>query len=146
MKGVEKETGCYFACLFFLPFFRKSSDLFCKIKHTIYENQKKKKGKGIKNASNFTVKIVVGNQTIELWDREVAAAKKMAVNCINSVHQQTTEKKWPTLYFTFLLVLHMLSAELIDEISPEAIQQILNINYRHKVNVDNKNVEQTSEE
>ncbi len=108
--------------------------------------KKKKKGKGIKNASNFTVKIVVGNQTIELWDREVAAAKKMAVNCINSVHKQTTEKKWPTLYFTFLLVLHMLSAELIDEISPEAIQQILNINYRHKVNVDNKNVEQTSEE
>lgn len=92
------------------------------------------------------MKIVVNDQTIELWDKEVSTAKKMATKCLDAVHKQTTEKKWPTLYFTFLLMIHLMSAELLENISPETMKQILNVNYQHKVKIDNKHTDQESNE
>lgn len=92
------------------------------------------------------MKIVVNDQTIELWDKEVSTARKMAAKCLDTVHKQAAEKKWPTLYFTFLLQIHLMSAELLKSISPETMKQILNVNYQHKVKTDNKHIDQESNE
>ncbi len=88
------------------------------------------------------MKIVVNDQLIELWDKEVSTAKKMAIKCLDTVHKQTTENKWPTLYFTFLLMIHLISAELLDDMTPETMRLILNANYQHKVETDNKHTTQ----
>ena len=63
--------------------------------------------------------------SINLNEKEVKAAKKMIFKFIDSIKNISMDKKIPTLYFTSLIVMNIISQDLIKAHSPEEMREIL---------------------
>ena len=68
--------------------------------------------------------IVVGNRRIKLDSKETKAAKKIAANVLHQVRQTASEKKAPTFYLTFLIVMHIMTGDLIELLTPDSLKKI----------------------
>lgn len=72
------------------------------------------------------MKILIDNKQITLAGRDVKAAKKIVLHCLDSSRQHAEEKGADAFYYTLLIVMHTLSGELINQLTPDVLAKILN--------------------
>lgn len=76
------------------------------------------------------MRIVVGKKEVALIPRDVQAAKKLITNFMESVKSKAEELNAPAFYFTVLVVMHMMSQDQINAITPETMGALLNSAHR----------------
>lgn len=74
------------------------------------------------------MRIIVGNQEVPLLDRDVKLARKMIMNFLDSVKKHGNENEAPTIYLTTLILMHLMSKNQIDAITPETMKLFLEAN------------------
>lgn len=72
------------------------------------------------------MKIVIDNKQITLAKRDVKAAKQIVLHCLESSRKHAEEKGSNAFYYTLLVVMHTMSGELMNELTPEVLAMILN--------------------
>ena len=75
------------------------------------------------------MRIVVGGKEIKLVEKDVKAARSMVSHFLESVKAHSTEYEAPTLYMTTLIVMHLMSKNQIDALTPESLKVLLDSNY-----------------
>lgn len=70
--------------------------------------------------------IKVKEKELQLNNSEVKSAKHVVAGFIDKVKSISKDGLSPTYYFTFLIVMHTLSQELINEIDAETLEIIMN--------------------
>ena len=70
--------------------------------------------------------IKVKEKELQLNNSEVKSAKRVVAGFIDKVKTISKDELSPTYYFTFLIVMHMLSQELINEMDAETLEIIMN--------------------
>ena len=72
------------------------------------------------------MRIQISGVEIQLDSQEVKSAKKMTLEYLNRIKIEAQAVGQPTYYFTTLIVMHLLSQELIDEMDSKSLEMILN--------------------
>lgn len=72
------------------------------------------------------MKLTVNNIQMEFNDREVKSCKRVVSNFIDMVRESADNNLSPTYYFTFLLIMHLMSQSLIDEFDAKTMASIIN--------------------
>ena len=72
------------------------------------------------------MRTVIGGKEIFLSPKEVEAAKKIVGDFLHSVKTKSEEYQNPTFYFTTLIMMHYMSKNQLDAITPETLQKIIN--------------------
>jgi len=71
------------------------------------------------------MKVVIGNREIPINDDDLITAR-IAVNAfLLSLKNATIEQSKTSLYFTYLIYMYKKSKEILDAITPEALQYIM---------------------
>ena len=79
------------------------------------------------------MRIIVGKKEIVLVESDIKAAKEMIAHFTETVKEKCEEKQCPALYYTTLVLMHLMSRNMIDAITPESLEQILEANYRSHI-------------
>lgn len=72
------------------------------------------------------MKIVIDNKTIRLIDRDVEVAKKTINHFLKTSKKEADEKGATSYYYTLLVCMHIMSTALIESLTPEVLELILN--------------------
>lgn len=72
------------------------------------------------------MRIQISGVEIQLDSQEVKSAKKMTLEYLNRIKIEAQAASQPTYFFTTLIVMHLLSQELIDEMDSKSLEMILN--------------------
>ena len=78
---------------------------------------------------------------VKLIPRDVKLAKKLLNGFLDSVAKHSEKQKVPTLLFTVLIMMHVMSQDRLKAITPETNQIILNSAYKGYENESKKNDE-----
>ena len=76
------------------------------------------------------MRIIVGKTEVTLIPRDVRAAKKLITDFMNSVKIKAEKSNAPIFYFTTLLMMHLMSQDQINAITPETMGALLNSAHR----------------
>lgn len=76
------------------------------------------------------------SHVIKLIPRDVKIAKTLINDFLNSVKQHSTEKKAPTLLFTVLIMMHIMSQDQLKSITPQTVEIMLNAAYESTRKID----------
>ena len=76
------------------------------------------------------MRIVIGKKEVHLVERDVKLARKLVTEFLNSVKNNAEEHDAPTLYMTTLIVMHLISKNQIDALTPESLRLLLEANYK----------------
>lgn len=71
------------------------------------------------------VKVMIGGKNVPLDDREVAVAKALIRHFLESVKMTAYGRNEPSLYVTSLIVMHLMSQNLLDAMTPESLKILL---------------------
>lgn len=72
------------------------------------------------------MRTVIGGKEIFLSPKEVEAAKKIVGGFMDVVKTKSEEYENPAFYFTALIMMHYMSKNQLDAITPETLQKIMN--------------------
>ena len=72
------------------------------------------------------MKVTINGKSVMLNRTEVQSAKKNASLILKKVEMLAQKYKLTTYYFTFLIVMHMMTQEVIDNMSPDNLAMIMN--------------------
>lgn len=72
------------------------------------------------------MRVTIKGKEIQLDNREVKSAKKITLEFIERVKAESEKSGQPTYYFTMLLIMHLLSQDLIDELGEKQLALIVN--------------------
>lgn len=84
------------------------------------------------------MKIYIKDREIKLIPRDVKIAKKIILGFMNSVKTKSQKLNAPTFYYTFLLMMHLMSQDQINALTPDTMQLLLNGAYRSYENAQKK--------
>lgn len=76
------------------------------------------------------MRIIVGKREVELIPRDVKAAKQIVADFMTKVKRKAEETNAPVFYFTVLLMMHLMSQEQINALTPETMSALLNSAHR----------------
>ena len=68
--------------------------------------------------------VKIRDKELHLNPIDVKASKKLISNFLDSAKEASHERMNPTFYFTLLIVMHMLSQDLLNEIDPSTLETI----------------------
>lgn len=71
------------------------------------------------------MQIRVNNETIHLDTQEVRFCREQVARIIKSVKEASRRRRRASYYFTFLIVMHVMSQNLLNEIDPKDLQMIM---------------------
>lgn len=66
------------------------------------------------------------NSSLKLNPREVRSTKRAVTNFINHVKKLSKNELAPTYYFTLLMMMHIMSQELLNDMDEETLAYIMN--------------------
>lgn len=72
------------------------------------------------------MKIRIGKQNIPMNPKEVKVAKKLYTKFLDEVKSESVDKGIPSLYFTTIIMTHVMSQDLLRALTPEALSVIMN--------------------
>lgn len=70
--------------------------------------------------------ITIGGKKIRLVDRDVLAAKKIINNFFELIEEKGKEYNAPLFKYAAVVCMYAMSSEMIDDITPSALETILN--------------------
>ena len=73
------------------------------------------------------MKIVIGDKEISLKNKEVVLARKTINLFIDTIRNGSVKMNCPSLYFTYLIIMYKKSHELLDAMTPDALQIIMDL-------------------
>jgi hypothetical protein len=79
------------------------------------------------------MKINVGGKEIALRDSEVVIARKAVNNFLECIRAGSNKLNLPSMYFTMLVVMYKKSYEILDALTPEALQIFMDVAARSEV-------------
>lgn len=71
------------------------------------------------------MKVKLGNYDIRLNKNDVKQARQAVAKIVNGMKQVAKDCGRPSFYFTFLIVCHVYTGELIKAYKPEQIQKVM---------------------
>ena len=72
------------------------------------------------------MKIAIGKKPIELQPKEIKVAKTLITRFLQEVKSQSVDKGVPSLYFTTIIMSYVMSQDLLNALTPEALSIIMN--------------------
>lgn len=72
------------------------------------------------------MKVVIDGKTIKLIDRDVDVAKKTINHFLKTSKEEAEKKNATSYYYTLLICMHLMSTALIEALTPEILEMILN--------------------
>lgn len=72
------------------------------------------------------MKITINNREITLNNQEVKSAKNMVSRFISNIKQESERSGQPTYLFTSLIIMHIMSEEMLDEIDAKTLEYLMN--------------------
>lgn len=72
------------------------------------------------------MKIIIDNYELEVHPQDVAAARKIIDHFFLDMKQLCTEKNAQVLYYTTIIMAHIISKELIEAYTPELLSLLMN--------------------
>lgn len=72
------------------------------------------------------MKIVIGNKDIDLLPKEIKVAKALYTKFLQEVKTNSVDKGVPSLYFTTIIMSYVMSQDLLNALTPEALSIIMN--------------------
>lgn len=75
------------------------------------------------------MKIIIENTEVELSPRDVRIAKQIIGDFMLRVKKKSEEANAPLFYPTFLILMHMMSQDQINALTPQTIQLFLKAAY-----------------
>ena len=75
------------------------------------------------------MRVIIGKKEIPLVERDVKLAREMITHFLDSVKKSANEHDAPTLYMTTLIVMHLMSKNQIEALTPESLELLMKANY-----------------
>lgn len=72
------------------------------------------------------MEIVVSNRKVKLSDKEVKFARKLCNEYLSTIKKSAENNKCPTLYYTFLVVMHIITGDHLSMFDSDVLQLLLN--------------------
>ena len=73
------------------------------------------------------MKVIIGGKEIALKNKEVIIARKSLNLFIDTVRRGSAKMNCPSLYFTYLIIMYKKSQELLEALSPDSLQIIMDL-------------------
>lgn len=77
------------------------------------------------------MKVVIDGKTIHLIDRDVKVAKQTIRHFLETSKKEAEKNGSSTYYYTLLVAMHLISADMINAYTPDVLAAILNIAAEH---------------
>lgn len=71
------------------------------------------------------MKIDIGGKMIELPDAEVNSCRKVVAKVLGTIMDESAKKGYYTYYFTFIFTMYMITEQIISDMDPMLISQIM---------------------
>lgn len=84
------------------------------------------------------MKLIIGGREVHLVESDVKAARKMITHFMTAVKANAEEHNAPTLYMTTLVLMHLMSKNQIEALTPETLQLLLDATYKGTQNSNKK--------
>lgn len=73
------------------------------------------------------MQITINGEQFQLDRKEVAVAKKLALEQMNICREKIDAVGHPSLYITYLLILHILSQDALNTMDEKCISRVMNL-------------------
>lgn len=71
------------------------------------------------------MKIKIKGTTLKLNNREVMSCKKIISAFINKLYEKSEKNVTPTYFFTFLIIMHVMSQSILNEFDENTLADII---------------------
>lgn len=71
------------------------------------------------------MKIRIKGTTLKLNNREVASCKRVISSIIDKLQEKTDKNLSPTYFFTFLIIMHVMSQSILNEFDEKTLAEIM---------------------
>ena len=73
------------------------------------------------------IKIIIANREIAFNNKEVIVARKTINAFLDIIRKNSVKMNCPSMYFTYLVMMYKKSQEMLEAITPEALQVIMDL-------------------